>query len=117
MYEIQFLKTYLNNYLHTTLQLDPRKDAWIFDGIQVYTMMQYIDEFHPESKMMGSVAKMKMLRGYNLVSLDFNGQYSYFYMLMARKNLDQPLGAPKTLWLSSTKKLLLNTEPVWVWNI
>jgi hypothetical protein len=26
-----------------------------------------------------------------LTQLDFNEQYSYFYMLMARKNLDQPL--------------------------
>ncbi|WP_412476545.1 aminopeptidase [Flavobacterium sp. TBRC 19031] len=105
MYEIKFLKTYLNNYLHTTLQLDPRKDAWIFDGIQVYTMMQYIEEFHPESKMMGSVAKMRMLRAYNLVSLDFNGQYSYFYMLMARKNLDQPLGAPKNTLIKFNEKI------------
>ncbi|WP_396194054.1 aminopeptidase [Flavobacterium sp.] len=105
MFEIQFLKTYLNNYLHTTLQLDPRKDTWIFDGIQVYTMMKYIEEFHPQTKMMGSVAKMKMLRGYNLVSLDFNGQYSYFYMLMARKNLDQPLGAPKNTLIKFNEKI------------
>ena len=81
LFEIKFLKTYLNNYLKNTLRLDPRKDSWIFDGIQVYMMMKYIDEFHPDAKMMGNVAKLKILRGYNLVSLDFNGQYSYFYML------------------------------------
>jgi hypothetical protein len=73
LYEIKFLKTYLNNYLHNTLQLDPRKDNWIYDGIQVYIMMKYIEEFHPDSKMMGSVAKLKLLKGYNLVSLNFNG--------------------------------------------
>ena len=105
MYEIKFLKTYLNNYLHNALQLDPRKDSWIINGIQVYTMMQYIDEFHPESKMMGNVAKLKILRAYNLVSLDFNGQYSYFYMLMARKNLDQPLGAPKNTLIKFNEKI------------
>jgi hypothetical protein len=66
------------------------------DGIQVYLMMKYIDENYPESKMMGNVSKLKILRGYNLVSLGFNGQYSYFYMLMARKNLDQQLDLPKT---------------------
>ncbi|WP_349680454.1 aminopeptidase [Flavobacterium sp. UBA7682] len=105
MYEIKFLKTYLNNYLHNALQLDPRKDSWIINGIQVYTMMKYIDEFHPESKMMGNVAKLKILRAYNLVSLDFNGQYSYFYMLMARKNLDQPLGAPKNTLIKFNEKI------------
>lgn len=105
MYEIKFLKAYLNNYLHNALQLDPRKDSWIINGIQVYTMMRYIDEFHPESKMMGNVAKLKILRAYNLVSLDFNGQYSYFYMLMARKNLDQPLGAPKNTLIKFNEKI------------
>src|SRR5690606_16796774 len=32
---------------------------------------------------------------FNIINLDFNQQYSYYYMLMARKNLDQPIGAPK----------------------
>ncbi len=95
LYEIQFLKTYLNNYLKTSMQLDARKDNWVFDGIQVYMMMKYIEEFHPDSKMMGAVANWRLLKGFNLVNLDFNEQYSYFYMLMARKNLDQPIGAPK----------------------
>jgi len=105
IFEIKFLKTYLNNYLHKSLQLDPRKDNWIFDGIQIYIMMKYIEEFHPESKMMGNVAKLRLLRGYNLVSLDFNNQYSYFYMLMARKNLDQPLGNPKNTLIKFNEKI------------
>lgn len=105
MFEIKFLKTYLNNYLHNVLQLDPRKDSWIINGIQVYTMMKYIDEFHPDAKMMGNVAKLKFLKAYNLVSLDFNGQYSYFYMLMARKNLDQPLGTPKNTLIKFNEKI------------
>jgi hypothetical protein len=105
LFEIKFLKTYLNNYLHTTLQLDPRKDNWIFDGIQVYIMMKYIQDFHPDSKMAGSVAKLKIIKGYHMVSLDFNSQYSYFYMLMARKNLDQPLGNPKNTLIKFNEKI------------
>ena len=95
VFEIKFLKTYLNNFLQNTLTLDQRKDNWIYDGIQVYTMMKYIDENYPNMKMMGSVAKLKILKSFNLVNLDFNEQYSYFYMLMARKNLDQPIGESK----------------------
>ena len=105
LFEIKFLKTYLNNYLHNTLQLDPRKDNWIYDGIQVYIMMKYIEEYHPDSKMMGSVAKLKLLKGYNLVSLNFNGQYSYLYMLMARKNLDQPLSNSKNTLIKFNEKI------------
>lgn len=95
IFEIKFLKTYLNAYLKTSLRLDPRKDNWIYDGIQVYAMMKYIDENHPDTKMFGSVSRLRLLKSYNLTNLSFNEQYSYFYMLMARKNLDQPLGNPK----------------------
>ena len=95
LFEMKFLKTYLNNFLKNSLQLDARKNNWIFDGIQIYMMMKYIDEFHPKTKMMGSVANLKLLKSFNLVNLDFNDQYSYFYMLMARKNLDQPLSEKK----------------------
>ncbi len=95
MYELKFLKTYTNHFLKNSLNLDARKDNWVYDAIQLYVMMRYIDAFQPDSKMMGSLSKWKILRGYNLVQLQFNEQYSYYYMLMARKNLDQPLGDAK----------------------
>ncbi len=95
VYEITFLKTFLNVFLKNSLALDQRKDAWIHDAIQVYTMMKYIEVNHPNSKMMGSASSFKLLKSFNLTNLNFNEQYSYFYMLMARKNLDQPLSLPK----------------------
>ncbi|NHN24051.1 M1 family metallopeptidase [Flavobacterium jejuense] len=95
MFELMFLKTYTNNFLKNTLQLNPRKDQWIQDAIQVFVMMQYMDEFHPDMKMTGNLAKLKLLRSYHFINLDFNQQYNYLYMLMARKNLDQPLSTSK----------------------
>ena len=105
MYEIKFLKTYLNNYLKTSLHLNPRKDNWIYDGIQVYAMMKYIDENHPDMKMFGSLSTYKLLKGFNLTNVNFNEQYSYFYMLMARKNLDQPLGNPKNTLIKFNEQI------------
>ncbi len=105
LYELKILKTYLNNFLKSSMQLDPRKDNWIYDAIQVYTMIQYINEYYPDEKMMGKIASFKLLKGYNLVSMDFNEQYYYFYMMMARKNLDQPLGFPKDKLLKFNEKI------------
>jgi hypothetical protein len=105
LYEIKFLKTYLNSFIHNTINLNQRNDNWIYDGIQVYLMMKYIDEFYPGIKMMGNVTKFKPVKGYNLVNLDFNGQYSYFYMLMARKNLDQKLNLPKDRLIKFNEKI------------
>jgi hypothetical protein len=104
-YEIKFLKTYLSSYLKNSLRLNNRKDAWIHDGIQVYAMMKYIEENHPNTKMLGSATSFKLLKSYSLTNLDFNEQYSYFYMLMARKNLDQPLGAPKNTLIKFNEQI------------
>lgn len=95
MFELMFLKTYLNNYLSENLKLNPRKENWIYDGIQMFLLMQYIEENNPNLKMMGSLSKFKLLKSYHLINLDFNQQYNYLYMLMARKNLDQPLSEKK----------------------
>lgn len=95
VFEMQFLKTYLDAFLHANLTLNYRKDSWILDGIQIFMMMKYVEMHYPDAKMMGNISRMKLLKSYHLMNLDFNEQYSYFYMLMARKNLDQPVGFPK----------------------
>ena len=105
MFEIQFLKTFLNNYLKNSLRLDPRKDNWIYDGIQIYTMMKYMEEHHQDEKMLGKLSDMKLFKSYNITNLTFNEQYSYYYMLMARKNLDQPLGDPKNTLIKFNEQI------------
>lgn len=104
-YEIKFLKTYLNTFLNNSLYIDNRKESWIHNGIQVYVMMKYIEENYPNTKMLGKAASFKLLKSFNLTNLDFNEQYSYFYMLMARKNLDQPLGAPKNTLIKFNEQI------------
>lgn len=105
MFEITFFKTYLNNYLKNSLRLDPRKDNWVYDGIQIYAMMKYMEENHLDQKMLGRLSKMKLFKSYNITNLTFNEQYSYYYMLMARKNLDQPLGDPKNTLIKFNEQI------------
>ncbi|PBI83936.1 hypothetical protein BSF41_43690 [Flavobacterium sp. ACN2] len=105
IFEIQFLKTFLNNYLKNSLRLDPRKDSWIYDGIQIYAMMKYMEEHHKDEKMLGRLSNMKLFKSYNITNLTFNEQYSYYYMLMARKNLDQPLGDPKNTLIKFNEQI------------
>ncbi len=68
-------------------------------------MMRYIEEHYPDSKMTGGVSSLKLFKGFHLLNLDFNEQYSYFYLLMARKNLDQPLGAPKNTLIKFNEQI------------
>lgn len=105
LFEIQFLKTFLNNYLKNSLRLDPRKDNWVYDGIQIYAMMHYMDEHHKDQKMLGRLSDMKLFKSYHITNLTFNEQYSYYYMLMARKNLDQPLGDSKNTLIKFNEQI------------
>ncbi|MBL0013511.1 MAG: aminopeptidase [Flavobacterium sp.] len=105
VFELKFLKTYLNNYLKNTLRLDPRKDNWIYDGMQVYLMMKYMEENRPEMKMLGGLSRLKVLKSFNIIGLDFNEQYSYYYLFMARKNLDQPLSSAKDSLIRFNEKI------------
>ena len=104
-FEIKFLKTYLSVLLNNSLFINNRNESWVHNGIQVYTMMKYIEENHPDAKMLGKASTFRLLKSFNLTNLDFNEQYSYFYMLMARKNLDQPLGAPKNTLIKFNEQI------------
>jgi hypothetical protein len=54
---------------------------------------------------MGSASNIRLLKSFNLTNIDFNGQYSYFYMLMARKNLDQPVSSPKNTLIKFNEQI------------
>ena len=67
IFELKFLKTYLNNYLMANLKINFRKDHWILEGIQHYYLKKYIDENYPETKAFGKLARFKILKKYKIV--------------------------------------------------
>ncbi|MEO8517018.1 MAG: aminopeptidase [Flavobacterium sp.] len=105
IYEIKFLKAYLYNYLKSSLKTDSRKDGHIFDGIQVYMMMKYIEENYPQMKMLGNLSSYKLVKSYHLTKVDFNEQYNYLFLLMARKNLDQTIGDSKEKFIKFNEQI------------
>lgn len=105
LYEIRFLKAYLNAYLKNTLKLDPRRDHYIYDGMQTYLMMKYVEQYHPDKRMTGDLGDWWILKGFNLFKVGFNGQYNYLWLLMARKNLDQPVGDSKDTYVKFNEQI------------
>lgn len=105
MFEVRFLKTYINAFLKNTLKLDPRKDGWLYDAMQMELMMKYIEQYHPQSKMMGQLSLLRVLRGHKLFLMDFNEQYDYLALLMARRNQDQPIGDKKDTFIKFNEQI------------
>jgi len=94
-YELKLLKIALYNYLENTLLINPREEQWLFDGIQIFYMMNYVDEHYPNMKFFGSLADFWGVRSFHAADMLFNDKYVLGFMLMARTNRDQPLTKAK----------------------
>lgn len=104
-FEIKLLKSTLNNYLDNTLLINPRKEQWLKDGLQIYFLIKYIEDYYPDMKLLGSLANTWGIRSFHISDLKFNEQYGIIYMHMARTNRDQPLNMRKDSLLKFNKNL------------
>jgi hypothetical protein len=94
-YEIKILKAILEKSLEEAMWMDTRTEKWILDAIEIYMMMGYAETFYPDMKLAGGLSKVWGVRSYEFAKLNFNDQYPFLFMLMARKNIDQPLNTSK----------------------
>ena len=104
-YEIKFLKTYLNNFLKNSLNINIREDGWIIDAYQIYFMQKYIQEYYPNVKLLGDLSGTRFLKRYHFSELDFNEQYYNLYLFMARNNIDQAAGNSKDKQIRFNEKI------------
>lgn len=104
-YEIKLLKTALRNYLNNTINLNPREDYWLIDGLQIYFLMKYVQENYPNTKLLGKLSSIWGLRSFHAAELDFNEQYNLLFMTVARANLDQPLIMQKDSLIKFNKNI------------
>ncbi len=94
-YELKLLKTSLKKYLDNVLLLNPRKEHWLSEGLQIYFLMKYVEDNYPDMKLLGNLANVWGIRAFHAADLDFNFQYFLYSMEIARKNRDQPLSTSK----------------------
>ncbi len=90
-YDIKQLKTITDHYLKNSVFLNPREEKWAYDAIHISLMMDYVDENYPDMKILGSLSNIIGIRWFHAASLEFNDQYPFLYLHMARLNIDQPL--------------------------
>ncbi|CAM4130348.1 hypothetical protein [Gillisia limnaea] len=90
-YDIKQLKAITNQYLKNTILLNPRKEQWVYDAIQISLMRDYVDTYYPKMKVLGSLSNIIGIKWFHAADLEFNDQYPFLYLHMARMNLDQPL--------------------------
>lgn len=94
-YDMEQLKTITRHYIDNTLILEPRKDYWLQDALQIYLMMEYVDTYYPKMKIIGNLSNWWIIKWAHAADLEFNDQYPLLYLNMARNNLNQALTTPK----------------------
>jgi hypothetical protein len=104
-YELKLLKVALYNYLENTLLVNPRKDQWLLDGLQIYFLMKYVEINYPNMKFLGNIADVWGIRSFHAADLNFNDKYNLAYMVMATTNRDQPLTMAKDSLLKFNKSI------------
>ena len=105
LFELKFLKAFSYNYLKAQLHIDFRKDYYLLDAIQLFFIMNYMEEYYPDMKALGTLGEFKITQGYQLAKAKFNDQFYLAYLLMARKNLDQPLNESKEKLIKFNEKI------------
>lgn len=103
--DMELLKTISRHYIQNTLILNPRKDYWLQDAIQVYLMMEYVDEYYPKMKIIGSLSNWWVISWAHLAHVEFNDQYPILYLNMARRNLHQAMTVEKDSLLKFNKNI------------
>jgi len=90
-YDLTLFKALSRKYIKQTLLVNERKDYWLIDGLQNYLMIEYVNKFYPEMKLLGKAADTWLLKRAEVSKLEFNDKYPFVYQYTARKFLDQSL--------------------------
>jgi hypothetical protein len=90
-WDIKMFKAMTERFIDNTILVNERTEYWLPDGIQIYLMMEYVNEFYPEVKAIGKISKKWGIRNYSIAQLDFNGKYPFVLQFTTRKVLDQSL--------------------------
>ncbi|MBQ0737770.1 metalloprotease [Aquimarina celericrescens] len=104
-YDIKSFKSITKNYLDNTLLLNPRKEAWLKDAILVYLMMEYVDAYYPNTKLLGGFSEFIGIRWFHAADLKFNDRYPFFALNMSRLNLDERLSASQDSLIKFNKNI------------
>ncbi len=103
--DMELLKTITRKYIETTLPINPRNDYWLHGALQIYLMSEYVNTYYPDIKIMGNMSEFFIIRWSHASELEFNDQYPFLYLNVARNNLHQSLVTPKDSLLKFNKNI------------
>ena len=90
-WEIKLLKSMTRQWINAGPRLNPRQDYWLYDGMMVYLIKNYHDQYYKNLKITGKLGDIWGIKSFNLTQVNFTDQYRILYENTARLNLDEAL--------------------------
>ena len=87
--EIIFLKSIVINYLNQKLNLNKRESHWVYNGLEIFLLNKYINDFYPKVKFLGRLAGISLLKNYEISKINFNDLFLNYSEYVQRLNLHQ----------------------------
>ncbi|MEZ4817656.1 MAG: metalloprotease [Flavobacteriaceae bacterium] len=103
--DMELLKTMTRKFLENTLYVNPREDHWLLGALQTYLMMEYVNTYYPDTKLIGNLSEFLIIRWSHVSTLEFNDQYPLLYLNMARSNLHQSLKTTRDSLIKFNKNI------------
>jgi hypothetical protein len=105
-WDITMFKALSKRYIDNTILLNKRKDYWLTDGILNYLMIEYVEKYYPEVKLLGNASSIWPLKTFNIAKLNFNDKYPFTYQFSARKFIDQALNTSSDSLSNFNKRIV-----------
>jgi hypothetical protein len=104
-YDIKLIKTVTAKYLKNTILTNTRENKWMLDAIQIQLMMEYVDTYYKNMKLLGKLSDFFVVSWFHISDLDFNHQYDFLYKNVTRNNIHQSLSTPQDSLIKFNQKI------------
>ena len=89
--EFSVLKLIISSYLNNLYPIHKRKNNWQIKGIEVFLLIDYIEEYYPDLKLIGKLSKLSVIKNREYSKFKFNDQYRLFDNIISSRNISQPI--------------------------
>lgn len=92
--EFSVLKRIISTYLNNLYPIHKRKNYWQIKGIEVFLLIDYIENYYPELNLIGKFSKLSVIKNREYSKFKFNDQYRLFDNIISSRNISQSIDYP-----------------------
>lgn len=92
--EFSLLKRIISIYLNNLYPIHKRKNYWQIKGIEVFLLIDYIENYYPELNLIGKFSKLSIIKNREYSKFKFNDQYRLFDNIISSRNISQSIDYP-----------------------